>query len=487
MLKPATRLVVGTFLLLAPGALLAQGVNIEHKAVGCIVAGKYPKMNACFSPASQLARARVYFRPEEGPPNWYYVEMKSDAPCFSGILPKPARKLVGKNVLYYLNAFDQKFVENRTVDNSALVVKSEGECKKDIPVAPWLSSANVVVFPSLPAGFTAGGLGAGAVAAMAAGGAAVVGGGVAIANGGGGGSTPTTATTPTTTPATPTTTLPTTTTTVAEAPFQPRFKVTLTGIDCFTGAPLTQTFGPPFGALSACYDFFGAGGLGTELDMCCSDAGRPAPPYPKLFYGTSVDGVQTSGKCQTKLQLSIAGFTVLSVGSIGKLGIAPTSLPSRRTYTVVMAMNSDAPGNNPQAKQTFTITVEASFVLGFRSSRVGSLEPAGRRLAWVSQLDVPGASGQVVVNGSSVAFSGPGRSTALAVGRRGENRIEAQLVQGGGAPGTWRFEMGSTASLVPGSLRVLAGSVVEVSGDAIVFRLTGRAGERVVFTFRTGR
>ncbi len=27
-------------------ALLAQGVNIDHKPVGCIVAGKYPKMNA---------------------------------------------------------------------------------------------------------------------------------------------------------------------------------------------------------------------------------------------------------------------------------------------------------------------------------------------------------------------------------------------------------------------------------------------------------
>ena len=41
-----------------------KGVVIDHRAVGCIVVGKYPKMNACFSPAADLARSRVYFRPE---------------------------------------------------------------------------------------------------------------------------------------------------------------------------------------------------------------------------------------------------------------------------------------------------------------------------------------------------------------------------------------------------------------------------------------
>src|SRR5258708_36460521 len=114
-------------------------------------------MTACFSPASQMARARVYFRAEDGPPNWYYVEMKSEAPCHAGILPKPKKELIGKKVLYYVNAFDQKFAENRTVDNAALVVKSESECKKDVPVAPFVTSASVAVFPAGPAGFAPGG------------------------------------------------------------------------------------------------------------------------------------------------------------------------------------------------------------------------------------------------------------------------------------------------------------------------------------------
>ena len=70
----------------APAQEGGGGVAIDHKAVSCIVAEKFPKINACFSPNSNVARARVYFRAEGGT-SWYYVEMKSDAPCMSGILP----------------------------------------------------------------------------------------------------------------------------------------------------------------------------------------------------------------------------------------------------------------------------------------------------------------------------------------------------------------------------------------------------------------
>ncbi|HEY8150787.1 MAG TPA: hypothetical protein VIK51_17900, partial [Vicinamibacteria bacterium] len=64
--------VLGSALLsLTPALALAQAVEIDHKAVGCIVVGKYPKMSSCFTPSSSLARARVYFRPE-GVASWYY-------------------------------------------------------------------------------------------------------------------------------------------------------------------------------------------------------------------------------------------------------------------------------------------------------------------------------------------------------------------------------------------------------------------------------
>ena len=48
----------------------------------------------------------------------------------------------------------------------------------------------------------------------------------------------------------------------------------------------------------------------------------------------------------------------------------------------------------------------------------------------------------------------------MAGGRRGENRVEAQLVQAAGA-GQWRFELGALP-LEAGSLRVVAGDVALV-------------------------
>src|SRR4029450_2989295 len=152
----------------------SQGVTIDHKAVGCIVVGKYPKMNACFSPVADLARSRVYFRPE-GVASWYYVEMKSDQPCFTGTLPKPGKKLVGKKIEYYLEAQNKTFEPARTAEFAPIVVKSAQECKKNVPVAPFLNNATVAVFPSVPAGFVGGGIGTAAVVGIVGAGAAAAG------------------------------------------------------------------------------------------------------------------------------------------------------------------------------------------------------------------------------------------------------------------------------------------------------------------------
>src|SRR6186713_1021367 len=69
-----------------------SAVAVQHDAVGCVVAGKFPILSACFTPASDLAKARVYFR-AHGKPHWYYVDMVSDAPCFKGTLPKPKKEI----------------------------------------------------------------------------------------------------------------------------------------------------------------------------------------------------------------------------------------------------------------------------------------------------------------------------------------------------------------------------------------------------------
>ena len=36
-------------------------------------------------------------------PTWYYVEMTSDAPCFSGVLLKPSKALIDKRIFYYVD------------------------------------------------------------------------------------------------------------------------------------------------------------------------------------------------------------------------------------------------------------------------------------------------------------------------------------------------------------------------------------------------
>src|SRR5262249_30426679 len=134
-------------------------------------------------------------------------------------------------------------------------------------------------------------------------------------------------------------------------------------------------------------------------------------------------------------------------------------------------------------------SVTAQFIAGFTKPARAASRPerenaAGTSLTWTMLLDVPGAEGQVVFNGAQTAFAGPGVSRAGAAARKGENRVEARLQKADGRPGTWRFELADSTALEPGSLGVLQGEPVLVTPNAIVFRLSGRAGETVMFTFR---
>jgi hypothetical protein len=107
-------------------------------------------------------------------------------------------------------------------------------------------------------------------------------------------------------------------------------------------------------------------------------------------------------------------------------------------------------------------------------------QPVG--ITWVSLLEVPGGSGQVVVNGESGAFATLGTSSGAASVAGGVSRVEAVLVQALG-PGTWRFDLQAEAGFEPGSLRALAGDVTSLAAASIVFHLKGYPGERVVFVF----
>ncbi len=425
------------------------GVAIDHKAVGCIVAGKFPKMNACFVPNSDVARARIYFRAEGGT-SWYYVEMKSDAPCMSGILPKPRKELIDKHINYYVHVTDKSFTEAQTEEYDPIVVDSEGKCKDKL-VAAALPKAAVQVFPSLPAGFAAGGIGT----------AAAVGGGVAVAGAAGGvyaatkgGDTTTTTFSPTTTSPTSggTTTSTTTTTTTTSSTTPP----------------------PPFRFSLKVTPTSGVEPLDVTVDMCNST------PVSSLRYFWDFDGdgifdYQAFSCSQTR------------TFKHGSVDVAPSGISSTTTlppsiWNVTGCAEPRDPNVEPQERKCGSVKVTVSdspAVAGIRATH------GAAALSWNNQLDVVGASAQVVVNGMTAVYSGVGPSNAVAAGRSGQNRFEAQLVQASGKAGTWRFDLGRTRGLVGGSLRVIAGDVALVTADAIVFRLKGMPGERIVFTFET--
>jgi hypothetical protein len=106
-----------------------------------------------------------------------------------------------------------------------------------------------------------------------------------------------------------------------------------------------------------------------------------------------------------------------------------------------------------------------------------------RGMAWESDLQVEGGRLQVVVNGSAVSYTEAGRAYGMGAFVDGENRVEATLVDGRGRAGVWRFNFLASQSVAAGSLRVIAGDAVDVSGSSISFRLKGTPGERVAFVF----
>jgi hypothetical protein len=179
-------------LLAAAPAARAEAPAIDHREIKCIVAGRFPRMDACFLP-TEVVQARVYFR-AEGTATWFYVDMKDMAGqpgladlktgpgCVSGVLPKPHKKLVGKHVEYYVEASDKALNPGRTAEYAPLVVQKASECEKDLPVAPLAPTGPATVFPAVPAGFVGagGGIGTAAVVGGVVAAGAVAGGTAAI-------------------------------------------------------------------------------------------------------------------------------------------------------------------------------------------------------------------------------------------------------------------------------------------------------------------
>jgi PKD domain/Divergent InlB B-repeat domain len=321
MRKPVSLFVLAG-LVVSASAARAQGPEIGHQAVGCIIAGQYPKMTACFRPLGSVARGRVYFKPEAAPA-WYYVEMKSDAPCYAGVLPKPTKKLIDTKVLYYVQVVDKGFAEAQTTEYGPTVVAKESDCKDKLPIAPISRTAPAGVFPSVPPGFA---LGSGVSPVLVAGGVAVVGGGVAIGIKGRKG-------TPTPTPVPPTPIPPTPTPTPSPTPTPTPSPGAGLSVTCQAqpqsgSAPLDVAFGTfPSGGTGE-YEFawdFGDGGVAT----------RSNPNHTYTATGTFNAVVKvTSGDQQVTCARTISVGTAppttfaLSVAKAGTGAGTVTSSPS---------------------------------------------------------------------------------------------------------------------------------------------------------------
>jgi len=240
---------------------------------------------------------------------------------------------------------------------------------------------------------------------------------------------------PSTTSPTPTTTLPRPTTTTVP----PTTTTTLPPTTTTTLPPTTTT------TLAAC-----SYSLGPDRSFT-------------LLGGSGNCNVTTRPDCTwtaTK-DVSWITFTGATSGS-GSLGIP---------YQVSPGGGQSRTGHISVGGSSCTIT----------QSLLGTGDPTAT-VSWTSELTVPGARGQVVVNGAQGAFHEQGAAAHSAPVQAGANRLEAQLVSAMGRPGTWRFEI--AGAFEPGSLRVVAGDVLTITDRMVVFRLSGKPGERVVLVFQ---
>jgi hypothetical protein len=463
-----------------PGVAAAQAVaddarapatdelTIEHHPVRCLVAGKYPQLDACIVPVDRVARARVYFRPASGT-DWYYVEMKQEAGCYRGILPRPSKSLEG--VEYYVAATALDFAAAQTEEYRTRVVPDGKSCR-DGPVAPFVTSASVVVgglAGALPAGFAVGGVAAGVTTAVVAGVVGAGAAGAAIATGGGGGEeTTTTSTTPR--PTTTTTTVapsPTTTTTTTTT--------TLPGGCGQDSAPPDVQFVQPQDNASV--------GATIEIEVDAVDPG----PVTNGIREVRLSAREQGGPRTATIAVVPGPGPVFRASWV----LLPCVRPQDHWYLLAQAV--DGCGRTSVDQVRVKRTKESCDMTASTVTAASRAEPAPGRepgegasgsvpLVWTSELSVPGAQGQVVANGTDLAFPGPGRSQIVLPVHPGRNRVEATLVDATGREGTWRFAP-AAGTVSSGSLRILAGEVAALGADAVAFRLRGRPGERVVFTF----
>ena len=145
------------------------------------------------------------------------------------------------------------------------------------------------------------------------------------------------------------------------------------------------------------------------------------------------------------------------------------------TATVRSAIQDEAPANNQDTETTLLVRPPGlSFFDTFESSFVSTIETHGRDGS---------ATGHVHVNGVSLDSV----NDTMSFRHRARGASETVLVEGtvqSAVQGLWRFELVDDGRVVQGSIEAFEGQVLGREPRAILFRLTGQAGERIRFTYR---
>ena len=128
---------------------------IAHKDVGCVVAGEFPKLEACFTPAESVGKAQIQFRADEKGP-WYYVDMKEEGGCRSAVLPKPKTDIAAFH--YFIEVVDRSFTAVQQPANAPSqsyaprVVAKRRDCGQGMMMATSTPTGSVIMGVARDAG-----------------------------------------------------------------------------------------------------------------------------------------------------------------------------------------------------------------------------------------------------------------------------------------------------------------------------------------------
>jgi polysaccharide export outer membrane protein len=127
--------------MLGSGLLILASVGITLPPIKCLVADRFPQIEAVIVPAA--SKARVFFKGAGGSA-YYYVDMVPKVGRFVAKLPKPKEK--AGPVTYYIEVVDPTGAKARTQELTAEVVRSAGSCSQPDAVAEAGPSGDVELF-----------------------------------------------------------------------------------------------------------------------------------------------------------------------------------------------------------------------------------------------------------------------------------------------------------------------------------------------------